>query len=521
MNEEYRHLLRDFHEAKWDEPIIFEMSTPGERGVLVPAASESIKSEIKDEKTSIPDALRRKKSPALPEVGQMRVNRHFMRLTQETLGNDVSVDIGQGTCTMKYSPKVQEHLVRANPNIVDIHPLQDESTLQGILEIYHETEKYLKEISGMDAFTFQLGGGAQAIYTNALIVRKYFADKGEDRDEIVTTIFSHPADAGAPATCGYKVIDLMQDNESGYPTLEAFKEALSEKTAAIFITNPEDTGIFNPRIKEYVQAAHDVGALAVYDQANVNGIMGISRAKEAGFDLLHYNLHKTFSSPHGGMGPGCGALGATKELEDYLPIPQVKFDGKKYYLDRELKNSIGKVRAFFGNAAVVLRAYMWIRSLGSDGIKEAARCAVLNNQYTVKKVSQIPGVTMYYADGKRRIEQCRYSWKQLKEDTGIGSDEVLMRLVDYGMEHYWQSHHPHIVPEPFTLEPTDSYSKADLDEFIAVLQQISWEAYNDPEIVRTAPHNAPVHGIKNYYEANPEKVICSWRQYLKKDKNNA
>lgn len=519
MDQEYKKLLRDFHEAKWDEPIIFEMHTPGERGVLVPEASESIKDIIKDELTIIPEGLKRKKSPALPEVGQMRVNRHYMRLSQMTLGNDISVDIGQGTCTMKYSPKVQEHLVRSNPNIVAIHPLQDESTIQGLLQIYYKTEQYMKAISGMDAFSFQPGGGAQAIYTNALIVRKYFRDKDEDRDEIVTTIFSHPADAGAPATCGFKVIDLMQDNELGYPTIEAFKAALSEKTAAVFITNPEDTGIFNPRIAEYVKAAHDVGALAVYDQANVNGIMGITRAKEAGFDLIHYNLHKTFSSPHGGMGPGVGALGATSKLKDYLPVPQVKFDGEKYYLEQGIKNSIGKVRSFIGNAAIVIRVYMWIRSLGAEGIREAAMCAVLNNQYTVKKVSQIPGVTMYYADGKRRIEQCRYSWEQLMKDTGLGSDDVLRRLVDYGMEHYWQSHHPHIVPEPFTLEPTDSYSKKDIDEFVAVLRQISWEAYNNPEIIRTAPHNAPVHGIKNYYESNPEKVICSWRQYLKKKGN--
>lgn len=516
MDQEYKKLLRDFHEAKWDEPIIFEMHTSGERGVLVPDASESIKEMIKDELTIIPEGLRRKEPPALPEVGQMRVNRHYMRLSQMTLGNDISVDIGQGTCTMKYSPKVQEHLVRSNPDIAAIHPLQDESTIQGLLEIYYKTEQYMKAISGMDAFNFQPGGGAHAIYTNALIVRKYFKDKGEDRDEIVTTIFSHPADAGAPATCGFKVIDLMQDNELGYPTIEAFRTALSEKTAAVFITNPEDTGIFNPRIAEYVKAAHDVGALAVYDQANVNGIMGITRAKEAGFDLIHYNLHKTFSSPHGGMGPGVGALGTTDKLKNYLPVPQVKFDGEKYYLDQGIKNSIGKVRSFIGNAAIVVRVYMWVRSLGAEGIREAAMCAVLNNQYMVKKVSQIPGVTMYYADGKRRIEQCRYSWEQLMKDTGLGSDDVLRRLVDYGMEHYWQSHHPHIVPEPFTLEPTDSYSKKDIDEFVAVLQQISWEAYNNPEIVRTAPHNAPVHGIKNYYESDPEKVICSWRQYLKK-----
>lgn len=515
MGQDQQTLLRDFHEARWNEPIIYEMSTPGERGVLVPEVNRSIVDKVGSQRL-IPEGLKRKQSPNLPEVGQMRVNRHYMRLSQETLGNDVSVDIGQGTCTMKYSPKVQEHLASRNPNIGSIHPLQDESTIQGLLEIYYKTERYLKEISGMEVFSFQPGGGAHAIYTNALIVKKYFADRGEDRDEIVTTIFSHPADAGAPATVGYKVIDLMQDDDLGYPTLEAFKAALSEKTAAIFITNPEDTGIFNPRIREYVDAAHAVGAIAVYDQANVNGIMGITRAKEAGFDLIHYNLHKTFSSPHGGMGPGVGALGANEKMKEYIPTPKVTFDGESYHLSQDIKQSVGKVRSFIGNAAIIVRVYMWIRTLGADGIREAAMCAVLNNQYAIKKIEQIKGVTMYYGKGKRRIEQCRYSWEKLEKDTGFGTEDVQRRLVDYSMEHYWESHHPHIVPEPFTIEPTDSYSKKDIDEFVAVLEKIAWECYHTPEVIRTAPHNAPCHGIKNYYEANPDNVICSWKQYKKK-----
>lgn len=520
MGRNPKKLLRNFHEAKWDEPIIYEMSTPGERGVLVPKTCDSIIEKVKDTINDIPDVLKRKELPNLPEIGQMRVNRHYMRLSQETMGNDVTIDIGQGTCTMKYSPKVQEHMV-SNPNISYIHPMQDEATLQGILEIYFKTEQYMKAISGMDAFSFQPGGGAHGVFTNACIVRKYFKDIGEDRDQIVTTIFSHPCNAGSTATAGYKVIDLMNDDELGYAPLEAFKAALSNKTAAIFVTNPEDTGIFNPAIKEYVDAAHEVGALAVYDQANVNGIMGITRAKEAGFDLIHYNLHKTFSSPHGGMGPGCGAIGVKSFLKDYLPVPKVEFDGEKYSLCYDSKNTIGKVRGFYGNASIVLRAYMWIRSLGPEGIREAAKCAVLNNQYTMKKIEQIRGVTMYYGKGKRRIEQCRYSWERMYKDTGLGSDDVLRRMVDYGLEHYWQSHHPHIVPEPFTLEPTDSYSKEDIDEFVAVLEKISEECYTNPEVVRTAPHNAPCHGIKNYYESDPEKVVCSWRQYLKKQKKQS
>lgn len=516
MGRDKKTLLRNFHEARWDEPIIYEMSTPGERGVIPPEADEGIKNIIEEKDFGIPEALRRKKAPELPEVGQMRVNRHYMRLSQEVLGDDVAVDIGQGTCTMKYSPKIQERTVNCHTKLVDVHPLQDESTIQGILEVYYEVERYLKSISGMDYFSFQPGGGAHAVYANASIIRKYFREKGEERDEIITTIFSHPCDAGSPATAGYKVIDLMQDPELGYPALEAFKAALSEKTAAIFVTNPEDTGIFNPRIKEYVEAAHAVGALAVYDQANVNGIMGITRAREAGFDLIHYNLHKTFSSPHGGMGPGCGALGVREALKDYLPVPYIRKNQDGYSLDwNGNEHSIGQIRAFFGNAQVVFRAYMWIRSLGPEGIREAAMCAVLNNQYLISKVEKIRGVTMYYAKGRRRIEQCRYSWEQLEKDTGLGTEDVLRRMVDYGLEHYWESHHPHIVPEPFTLEPTDSYSKEDIDEFAAVLEKISQECYENPDIVRTAPHNAPCHGIKMYYEDKPEKTACTWKQYKK------
>ena len=514
MNKYPKIFLRKFHEAKWDEPIIFEMTTEGERGILVPSPDAGVVAEV-DENITIPEALRRKTAPELPEVGQMRVNRHYMRLSQEVLGDDISADIGQGTCTMKYSPKIQEYTAAHNHKITDLHPLQDPDTLQGILYIYHEVEKYLKSISGMDHFTFQPGGGAHAVYTNASIVRKYWRDQGSDRDEIVTTIFSHPCNPGCTATAGFKVIDLMQDPELGYPTLEAFKSALSKKTAAVFITNPEDTGIFNPRIKEYVQAAHEVGALAVYDQANVNGIMGVTRALESGFDLIHYNLHKTFSAPHGGMGPGCGALGVKEFLKDYLPVPRVEFDGQKYTLNWDSEKTIGQVRSFFGNAAVVLRAYMWMRSLGPEGVREAAMCAVLNNQYMMKKMAEIKGMVFYYAKDKRRIEQCRYSWEQLTKDTGFTTDDICRRMVDYGLEHYWQSHHPHIVPEPMTLEPTDSYSKADIDEFVAIMAQIVKECYEEPEIIRTAPHNAPCHGIKNYYEGDPSKVICSWRQYKK------
>ncbi len=518
MRRDYNTYLRQFHEAKWDEEMIFDLSVPGQRGILVPQPDEAIVEEVGNGVEDIPPAMRRKKAPGLPEVHQMRVNRHYMRLTQEVLGADITPDISQGTCTMKYSPKVQEHLVAQNPDLVDVHPLQDPSTMQGILEIYKKVEEMVCEISGMDAFNFHSGGGAASCYTGACVVRAYHESRGDTkRDEIITTIFSHPCDAGAPATAGYKVITLMPD-ENGIPSLDAMKAALSERTAAIFITNPEDTGIFNPRIKEYVDAAHAVGALCYYDQANVNGIMGITRAKETGFDIIHYNLHKTFSSPHGGMGPGCGALGVRDFLKPFLPVPRVEFNGKDYYLDYNCPQSIGKVREFMGNAHILVRVYMWIKQMGADGIREAAICSVLNNQYLMKKISEIRGVKMYYAPGKRRLEQCRYSWETLKEETGFGTVDVTKRLVDFGMQHYWQSHHPHIVPEPFTLEPTESYSKDDLDEYATILRHISKECYENPEIIKTAPHNAPIHNTILDEINDFDKIAVTWRQLQKRVK---
>jgi len=516
MRRDYNTYLRKFHEAKWDEELIFELSVPGQRGILVPQPDASVIEEVGNGINDIPAAMRRKKAPMLPEVHQMRVNRHFMRLTQEILGADVTPDISQGTCTMKYSPKVQEHMVSQNPGIVDVHPLQDPSTLQGILEIYKKTEEMVCEISGMDAFSFHMGGGAAACYAGACVVRAYHESRGDSkRDEIITTIFSHPCDAGAPATAGYKVITLMAD-ENGIPSLDAMKAALSKRTAAIFITNPEDTGIFNPRIKEYVDAAHAVGAICYYDQANVNGIMGITRAKEVGFDLIHYNLHKTFSSPHGGMGPGCGALGVREFLKPFLPVPRAEFDGSHYYLDYNCPQSIGKVRTFMGNVHVVLRAYMWIMQMGAEGVKEAAVCSVLNNQYLMKKISQIRGAKIHYAEGKRRIEQCRYSWEPLKEETGFGTMDVSKRLVDFGMEHYWQSHHPWIVPEPFTLEPTESYSKDDLDEYVTILREVSRECYEEPELIKTAPHNMPIHDTILDELNDFDKIAVTYRQMQKR-----
>ncbi len=517
MAEEKIIKTRKFHQAKWDEPVIFELDTKGERGIKVPEAEKEIREQIGDGISNIPENMRRKDIPALPEISQMRVLKHFLRLSQHCLGADLNIDIGQGTCTMKYSPKINEHLVRM-PEVAEIHPWQDESTVQGALEIIYKTDCFLREISGMDQFTFQPGGGSAAILGMASIVHKYFELKGESgRDEIITTIFSHPSDAAAAAVKGYKMITLYQ-NEDGLPDVEALKKALSERTAGLFITNPEDTGIFNPKIDEFTKLVHEAGGLCGYDQANANGILGITRAREVDFDMCFFNLHKTFSSPHGCGGPGLGALGVKKELRDYLPVPLVVHNGESFSVNYNLPNTIGKVRGFFGVFPAVLRAYAWIMSMGAEGLKEAARVAVLNNNYVLKKIRELRGASAPYAEGRHRIEQVRYSWQKLKEETGVTTEDVICRMVDFGF-HLWTSHHPFVVPEPFTIEPTESYSKDELDEYIAGLEKVVEEAYENPNKVKNAPYNSVVHKIDPSTLDDPEKWAITWRAYLKKRKN--
>ncbi len=511
--------VRNFHQAKWDEPIIFELSNTGERGILVPEIEEEIETTIGDGISALPQNMRRKHAPALPELGQMQVLKHYLRLSQQNLGADLNVDIGQGTCTMKYSPKINEKFA-ASAKLTELHPFQDEETVQGILEILYHLDLFLREISGMDRFSLQPASGSQAILAMASILQAYHSsrDESEKRDELITTIFSHPSDAAAAAVKGYNVITLYQ-NVDGLPDLEALKAAVSDRTAGMFITNPEDTGIFNPLIAEFTRVVHDAGGLCGYDQANANGILGITRAREAGFDLCFFNLHKTFSAPHGCGGPASGALGVTEQLAPFLPVPLVEYDGKKYRLNYDVPQSIGRVRDFYGSIPVMMKAYAWIRSLGSEGLKNVARTAVLNNNYLFKNVLQIRGASAPYAKGRHRIEQVRYSWENLTNETGITTEDVTHRMVDFGF-HMWSSHHPFIVPEPFTLEPTESYAKAELDEYIAGLHKVSREAYENPDRVKNAPHNSVVHKIDDSWLDDPQKWAVTWRAYLKKHKRD-
>jgi glycine dehydrogenase subunit 2 len=511
-------IRKDFQQARWNEPIIYEMSTPGVRGILMPAVEEEIKARVGEVWKRLPARMRRRTPANLPELSQKHVLAHYLHLAQETMGSNLGNDISEGTCTMKYNPRINEELV-ANEKFAELHPCQDIDTVQGILEIYYKFEQIIKEVSGMDRVTFQPGGGNHAVYTAASIVRAYWEEKGqlEQRNEVITTIFSHPCDAATPATAGFKIITLYPD-KAGLPDIEALKAAVSERTAAIFMTNPEDIGLYNPRADEFVKIVHNVGGLCFYDQANANAFLGVARAREAGFDMCHFNVHKTFGAPHGCSGPANGAFCCTAELAKYLPVPTVEFDGEKYYLDYDRPHSIGKIRDFMGTAGVILRAYAWTMMMGADGLRECADVSVINNNYLEKKLLTIKGLSEAFAgNGLRRQEQVRYTWEELTKETGVGTDDINARIVDYGIPHYWTSHHPWEIPEPMTLEPCETYSKDDLDEYYEVLQQIAKEAYENPELVKTAPHRAASHRRNDEASLDdPDKWATTWRAYLKK-----
>jgi glycine dehydrogenase subunit 2 len=504
---------REYHQARWDEPIIFELSTPGERGILPPEEEPEVAA------AGMPDLgpMLRETPPRLPEMSQMRVLKHFLHLSQENIGADETVDIGQGTCTMKYSPKINDRLASL-PSLADVHPRQDESTIQGSLEIMRRLEQALKAISGMDRFCLHAGGGSQAILVMATVIRNWVDAQGlsETKDEIITTIFSHPSNPACAAIKGFRVITIYPGPD-GRPDFEAMKAAVSPRTAALLITNPEDIGIYNSRIKEFTNLVHEAGGLCGYDQANANALLGITRAREAGFDLCFFNLHKTFSSPHGCGGPGCGVVGAREHLVKFLPAPLVGYDEARgrYYLDYETPSKDARVKDFYGVLPAIIRGYAWITALGPYWLREVSRVAVLNNNYVFKKVTAMKGVDAPYAEGEFRMEQVRYSLQRLKDETGVGVASLINRMFDYGM-HLWTSHEPWIVPEPFTIEPTESYSKDEIDEYLAALERVIEECYETPEAVLHAPRKCAIHHVDHDPLDDPERWAITWRAYNKK-----
>jgi glycine dehydrogenase subunit 2 len=500
--------LRRYQAPVWDEPLIFEQGAHGRRGAVPPPPIDGAAAP------ELPALLQRTAAPALPEVAEPDVLRHYLHLSQETMGM-VGISLF-GTCTMKYNPRVNERFA-ALSELADIHPHQHDSTIQGLLEIVYRMDLALRELSGMDRFVFQAGGGAAAAYLHTTVTREYFAARGElkQRREIITTQQAHPCNPATASAAGFDVITLPLENE-GYPSLDALQTVLSGRTAALMINNPDDMGIYNPNIKRWVDLVHEAGGLCFYDHANFNGVMGRLRAREIGFDACMFMLHKTFGVPKGGGGPAVGAYGCTAELERFLPGPLVDRNSNGY-IRRENPGG-GRVREFLGNLQQVVKAYSWVLAMGADGITEAADLSVLANNYMETRLLAIRGVTKAFPHlTKHRLEMTRYSLGEYTEQTGVTVTDVQNRMSDYGIDAMWLSHEPWTVPEPFTPEAGEMWPLEDIDYWIDVLAEVLADGRRDPELVRTAPHRQVVAQLDGAGLDDPARWSTTWRAYQRKN----
>jgi glycine dehydrogenase subunit 2 len=505
---------RRYHAPVWSEPLVMELGQTGRRGTVLPAVEPAVSALAGEIEDLVPAKARRKAPPVLPELSEWEVLRHYLRLSQQTLGM-MGVSLF-GTCTMKYNPAVSEALSRLH-QVREVHPLQAEETVQGLLEVVYRLDLALRELSGMDRFVFQPGGGADASYLQACLTRAYHDARGElsTRDEVITTIQAHPCNSATAAAAGFKVITLPTE-QNGYPSLAALGSAISERTAALFVNNPDDMGIYNPEITDWVEAVHSVGGLCFYDHANFNGVMGKIRAAELGFDACMFMLHKTFGAPKGGGGPAVGAYGCSERLAPYLPGPLVVVRDGRFSLE-EPSAGIGRIREFLGNLPQVMKAYAWVRAMGADGIDEASDLSVLASNYLDARLRAIPGVTRSHPSiTGPRMEMCRYSLETLTRETGVTVLDVQNRMTDFGIDGMWLSHEPWVVPEPFTPEVGETWPKEDIDEWVAVLEQVCREAYENPDLVRSAPHNQGIHRIDGSHLDDPRYWATTWRAHLAK-----
>ena len=469
--------------------LIFDYSKEGRKAYSLPHP-------IEDTKIKIPEKLKRK-TLNLPEVSEIDIVRHFIKLSQKNYGVD-SGFYPLGSCTMKYNPKINEE-IGSWEKVTDIHPYQDESTVQGSLEIMYKLGKALCKIGGVDNITLQPAAGAHGEYTGIKIIKKYLKTEGFDKNEIIVPDSAHGTNPASSAMAGFRVVEIPS-NEKGCVDLDALNEAVNEKTAGLMLTNPNTLGIFEENIKEISEIIHDAKGLLYYDGANLNALMGFVKPGNMGFDLVHFNLHKTFSTPHGGGGPGSGPVGVKEFLKEYLPHPIVEYDGKKYYLKHDLKNSIGKIKGFYGNFGVIVKAYAYVLTMGNS-LKKVSEIAVLNANYIAQKLKDI----YEFPYSELRKHEIVLSCEKIKKDTGVTALDISKRILDYGM-HAPTIYFPLIVKEALMIEPTETESKEELDKFIGIMRKIHRECYENPEIVKSAPHNTEIKRL-NTVKATKEPVL--------------
>jgi len=480
----------------------------------VPSAEPQVKEAVGTADTLLPKHMRRTGKIGLPELSEVEVNRHFLRLSEMNYGVD-SGFYPLGSCTMKYNPKINEALASL-PSLSMAHPYQDESTVQGILEFLFRLERWLSEITGTYEVCLQPAAGAHGELLGTLLMHACLKSNGEceKRTEVIVPDSAHGTNPASAAMAGFNVI-VLPSGSDGCMDVEALKSAVSERTAGLMLTNPNTLGLFEKDIDEIAKIVHEAGGLLYYDGANLNPLLGKARPGDMGFDIVHINIHKTFSTPHGGGGPGAGPVGVTKDLAEFLPVPRVVFDGKKYTLNYERPHSIGKMKGFYGNTAVLLRAYAYILSMGYEGLKEAAEISVLNANYLMNKLRQIKGLTLPYDTEKPRKHECVLSAKPLKDETGVSALNIAKRLLDYGF-HAPTIYFPLIVDEALMIEPTETFEKEEMDRFIETMRKISEEAYTNPDVVLKAPSNTTVSRLDEVKASHPKTMTLSWRMHLAK-----
>ena len=460
--------------------LIFEKSQPGRRGGELPRCDVP--------PVEVPEELRRAQPPRLPELAEPEILRHFTELSTRNFGIDTGF-YPLGSCTMKYNPRVNERLV-ALPGFRDLHPYQEEDGAQGALELMWRLQEALIEVSGLHACSLQPAAGSQGELTGLMLMRAYFAERGEadQRNTIVTADTAHGTNPASVTMAGYKLAKVETDPR-GNVDVAHLREMVNERTAGLMLTNPSTLGLFDEHIEEVAKIFHDAGALLYYDGANLNAVCGISRPGDMGFDIVHINLHKTFSQPHGGGGPGGGPIVVRDKLEPFLPVPAVVKDGATFRLDYNRPKSIGKVRGFTGPFGVFVRSYAYIRSYGPR-LREMSEVAVLNANYLLARLRDAYDLPF----DRLCMHEFVLSARSLKREHGITALDVAKRLMDYGF-HPPTIYFPLVVPEALMIEPTETEAKETLDAFVEAMVAIAREAADDPDVIREAPHGRPVRRL--------------------------
>jgi glycine dehydrogenase subunit 2 len=478
--------------------LIFQHSRPGRTNAAQSLAATA--------QSDIPETLRRTSRPLLPQVSELDAIRHYTRLSQQNFSIDTHF-YPLGSCTMKYNPRAANTLAML-PGFLERHPLAPESTGQGFLACLWELQEMLADVTGMAAVSLTPMAGAQGELTGIAMIHAYHATRGDTaRSEIIVPDAAHGTNPATATMCGYTIREIPTD-ANGDVDVQALKAVCGPQTAGLMLTNPSTLGVFERNIVEIARTVHEAGGLLYYDGANLNAILGKVKPGDMGFDVIHMNLHKTFSTPHGGGGPGAGAVGVSKRLEPFVPVPVVTQEGNRYrwLTEADRPQSIGHLSAFMGNAGVLLRAYVYARMLGRNGMQRVAEFAALNANYLMSRL-RAAGFELAFPT-RRASHEFIVTLQKLKEETGVTAMDVAKRLLDKGF-HAPTTYFPLLVPECLLIEPTETESRETLDAFVTALSEIIAEARTSPELLKTAPHTMPVRRLDDVKAAREPNL--TWK----------